>query len=56
MLFAVRSSTGSDKLREILNLDHSCNADLRLREKATNAICVFVSHVYIALNLLTNQR
>ena len=48
--FAVKSS--SDKIKEILNLDASCSVDLR--EKATNAISGFVSHVYIALNLLSD--
>ena len=48
--FAVKSS--NDKIKEILNLDPSCNADLR--EKATNTICGFVSQVYLALNLLSN--
>ena len=50
--FAVKSSY--DKMKEILNLDPGCNADLR--EKATNTICAFVSHVYIALNLLSDQQ
>ena len=48
--FAIKSS--SDKIKEILNLEPSCNADLR--EKATNSICGFVSQVYIALNLLSD--
>ena len=48
--FAIKST--SDKIKEILILDPSCNADLR--EKATNSICGFVSQVYIALNLLSD--
>ena len=49
--FAAKSS--NDKIKEILNLDPSCNADLR--EKAfTNTICGFVSQVYLALNLLSD--
>ena len=49
-VFAVKSR--SDNMRVILNLDPSCNADLR--EKATNTIYAFVSYVYIALNLLSD--
>ena len=48
--FAAKSS--NDKIKEILNLDPSCNADRR--EKATNTICGFVSQVYLALNLLSD--
>ena len=48
--FAAKSS--NDKIKEILNLDPSCNADLR--EKATNTICCFVSQAYHALNLLSD--
>ena len=46
--FAAKSS--NDKIKEILNLDPSCNADLR--EKAT--ICGFVSPVYLALIFLSD--
>ena len=42
---AVKSS--SDKMRETLNLDPSCNADLL-------EIFAIVSHAYIALNLLSD--
>ena len=48
--FAITSS--SDKIKEILNLEPNCNADLR--EMATNSICGFVSQVYVALNLLSD--
>ena len=48
--FAEKSS--NDKIKEILNLDPCCIADLR--EKATNTMCGFVSQVYLALNLLSD--
>ena len=48
----MENGKSSDKIKEILNPEPSCNGDLG--EKATNSICGFVSQVYIVLNLLSD--
>ena len=40
----IRFKSSTDKLREMLNLGPSCNADLQ--ERATNTMRAFVIHVY----------
>ena len=41
-------------MREIVNLDPSCNADFR--EKATDTMCASAIHMYNILNLLPDQH